>query len=181
MSMSPWYWGAQNSWCGLTSAELRRRVTFPCPALNTPKAAQHSVGCLCSKDTLLALVQPGIHQNSQVLFYQAAFQPGGPSTYWCMGLFLPTLHLPFLNFLSAHETWTSWISYQPMKTMPTSCLYFGWSRRSSAETKLGLSVAQKHDMIYFELNSKSYQKGPKQLVLPSRAHRDRSVTHMPLL
>lgn len=118
-------------------------VTFPWPAWNTPNAAQDTISLLCSKDTLLAPVQPGIHQNSQVLFCQAAFQPGGPAHTGAWGFSSPLCIFP---------CWTSWISYHPMKTISTSCFYFAWSRRNSPETKLGLSVAKNPEMIYFELN-----------------------------
>ena len=42
-----------------------------------PTAAQDTICLLCHKDTLLACVQLGVHQNPQILLCKVAFQLGG--------------------------------------------------------------------------------------------------------
>jgi len=54
------------------------RHHLPLPAGNTlPNAAQDIIHLLCSKGTLLAHVQPGVHQDPQVFFCQATFKLSG--------------------------------------------------------------------------------------------------------
>ena len=90
--------------------------------LPQPNAAQEAIGLLCHKGTLVARDQLGVHQDYQVLFCQAAFQPARPSLFWCLRLFLPrgrTWHFPVLNFtmsLLAHFSSLSrsfWATSQP--------------------------------------------------------------------
>ena len=51
---------------------------LPRPASNTlSNTAEGTIRLLCSKGTLLAYVQPGVHQDPQVLFCQPASQLGG--------------------------------------------------------------------------------------------------------
>ena len=53
-----------------------RKGQLPLPTGNTPlpNAAQDTVSHLCLKDTLLALVRLGVHQDPQVLICKATFQ-----------------------------------------------------------------------------------------------------------
>ena len=57
------------------SCGIKGKHHLPQPAGNAvPKAAQDTICLLCSKGALLAHVQPGFHQDLQVLFCEAAFQ-----------------------------------------------------------------------------------------------------------
>lgn len=48
-----------------------------------PNATKNTISCFCRKRTLLAHVQPGIHQSPQVLFCQAAFSAVCTGARWC--------------------------------------------------------------------------------------------------
>jgi len=90
MSMALLYWGAQN-WTHVWPPKCRVEEKDPLPWLAgniLSKAAQDTISPLSSKGTLLAHVQLGVHQDSQMLFCQAAFQLGDLfSMYWCLALF----------------------------------------------------------------------------------------------
>ena len=77
---SLFYWRAQNwtqhSKCGLTRAKQSGRIT---PAGTIPHSVdQGAFGCLCHNGSLQFHVQLRVHQDPQLLFYNAAFQHSGP-------------------------------------------------------------------------------------------------------
>ena len=86
MPVSLLYWRAQNwtwessVWPHQCWAEWKDLLRWP--ADNTlPNAAQGTNSLLCRKNMFLAHVQPGAHQDPQVLFCHAPFQLGGPPAY----------------------------------------------------------------------------------------------------
>jgi len=100
-SRSLLYGGAQNwtqhSRCGLTCAEQRG------PVGNTlPNAAQDTIRLLCSEGTLLPPVQPGVHQDSHVLFSKA-FHLGDPQPVLMHGVVPPQVQHFDLLLVELHE------------------------------------------------------------------------------
>ena len=83
---------------------------LPLPTGNIlSNAAQDTICLLCHTGTLLTCVQSGVHQDSQVLLCQSAFQLGGPQYVPVHGVvpvgLCRTSHFPSMNsrrFLSAH-------------------------------------------------------------------------------
>ena len=137
-SISVFYWRAQNwpqySRCGLTNAEQRGRITSLGLLGNTLlNVAQNTSSFPCGKGTLLAHVQPGVHQEPQVVFCQAAFQLGGPQNLlvngviscqvWDFALLLAEIpKIPVSPFLQPVEVplgGSIWMTYQPL--LPTLC------------------------------------------------------------
>jgi len=66
----------------LTSAGSPPSTTGNAP----PNAAQDTIHLLCRKGTWLVHIQPGVHQDPQVLLCQAAFQLGGPQPVLVLGV-----------------------------------------------------------------------------------------------
>lgn len=98
-------WGAQNwtkcSRCGLTSAEKGRITSLNPAGKALPDAAQDTVSLLCCKGALLAPVQLGVHQKSQI-FLSKVFSRLVAAAFICTRDGFPhrcrTLHLCLLNF-----------------------------------------------------------------------------------
>lgn len=66
------------------------RASIDLPSNDLPNEAQEAVGFLCHKGTMLDLVQLGIYQDPQVLFYKAALQSVDPQPVLVWGaLVLP--------------------------------------------------------------------------------------------
>ena len=108
MYMSISYWEASNwaqyATCGLSSAEQRGRVTsldlLVIFCLMQPRIL---LALLWGKGTLLPPVQPGVHQDPQVFFCQAAFQPGGPQHILVHGFVPPQVQDCALLFVELDE------------------------------------------------------------------------------
>jgi len=100
LSMSLLYQGAQN-WTQHSQVWPHQCWVDHLPQLaehTLPHIVQEAADLLCHKGALLAHRQFGVHQY---VFCKVAFQPVVPSTYCCMGLFLPscrTWHVPLMNF-----------------------------------------------------------------------------------
>lgn len=67
-----------------------------------PNGVQDTTGRLCSKGTFLALVLPGVHQDSQVLFCQAASSWVAPTCTGAWSCSFPSAGLCILPW------WISW-------------------------------------------------------------------------
>jgi len=85
-------------WC-----EERGRDDFPSAAHHTiPDTSQDAIGLLGHLGTLLARIQPTVHQYTKVPFHQAAFQPFLPKPVGLPGVVVTNMQDPTLGPIETH-------------------------------------------------------------------------------
>ena len=76
---------------------------FPSPAYHTvPDTSQDAIGLLGHLGTLLAHIQPTVHQYTKVPFHQAAFQPHLPRSVGLLGVVVTKMQDLTLGSIEAH-------------------------------------------------------------------------------
>ncbi|KAK4831026.1 hypothetical protein QYF61_014914 [Mycteria americana] len=92
---------------------------FPSPAGHMiPHTSQDAIGLLGHLGTLLAHIQPAVHQHSQVLFRWAAFQPLSPKPVALHGVVVTQVQDLALGLVKPHTTGLG-PSIQPVQSLPT--------------------------------------------------------------
>ena len=76
---------------------------FPRPAHHTiPDTSQDAIGLLGHLGTLLAHIQPTVHQYTKAPFHQAAFQPHLPKPVGLPGVVVTKMQDPTLGPIETH-------------------------------------------------------------------------------